>query len=110
MPKYMVLYRSAISSNEQVGNASPEEAQAGMQAWMDWAGKAGSAIVDLGSPLSSVASVGSGDAATQHIGGFSILEADSKDAVTKLLDGHPHFQMPADSTIEVLEYLPIPGM
>jgi hypothetical protein len=109
MTKYLVLYRSAISPDEQVGSASPEEAQAGMQAWIDWAGKAGSALVDLGSPLSSVASIGKGDAAAQQIGGFSILEADSKEAVTKLLDGHPHFMVPADSTIEVLEYLPIPG-
>src|SRR5437868_2670644 len=109
MAKYIVLYRSATSPDEQMGSASPEEAQAGMQAWMDWAGKAGSSLVDLGSPLSSVATVGKGDAASQHIGGFSILEADSKDAVTKLLDGHPHFMMPADATIEVLEFLPIPG-
>jgi hypothetical protein len=91
-----------------MANATPEEAQAGMNAWMQWAGKAGKAIVDLGSPLSSVATVGQAGAAN-HIGGFSVLEADSKDALTPLLDGHPHFLTPGDNSIEILEFLPIPG-
>jgi hypothetical protein len=106
--KYLVLYRSSTSPAEQVTNASPEQAQAGMEAWMQWAGKADKAIVDLGSPLASVGTVGE-PGAGQHIGGFSVLEADSKDALTNLLDGHPHFHSPGQNSIEVLEFLPIPG-
>jgi hypothetical protein len=93
-----------------MANTTPEQAQAGMEAWMQWAGKAGNALVDLGSPLSSVATVGSsGGADGMAIGGFSIMEADSADAVAKLLKDHPHFQTPGTNAIEVLEYLPIPG-
>jgi len=47
---------------------------------------------------------------SQYIGGFSILEADSVEGVKQLLDDHPHFHAPGDPSIEVLEFLPIPGM
>jgi hypothetical protein len=110
MKKYLVLYRSPVSADEQMAGSTPEDAQAGMEAWMTWAGKAGSAIVDLGSPLSSVADVGSKPDNGNFIGGFSVLQAESAAAVEKLLDGHPHLQMPGDASIQVLEYLPIPGM
>ena len=111
MAKFMVLYRSSMSAGEQMAAGTPEEAQAGMEAWMNWSGKAGSAIVDLGSPLASVGSVGKASKADGlGVAGFSILEAESADAVKKLLDGHPHFQSPGDTSIEILEFLPIPGM
>jgi hypothetical protein len=79
-----------------------------MEAWMAWATRASSALVDMGSPLGQTANVG-GAASAGHIGGFSILQAESIDAAQKVLDGHPHLHMPGAS-IEVLEFLPIPGM
>ena len=109
MAKYLVLYRASADALAQMGNTTPEQAQAGMEAWMTWAGKAGSSLVDLGAPLASVATIGSGNGKDLQIAGFSILEADSKDAVTKLLKDHPHFQTPGDTAIEVLEFQPIPG-
>ena len=103
MTKFLVLYRSDRSAMDQMTQATPEEQQAGMQAWTTWAEKAGPAIVDLGSPLAPV-SGGSGN----QIGGFSILQAESAQAVQAVLDGHPHI---ADGgTIEVLEFLTMPGM
>jgi len=27
-----------------------------------------------------------------------------------MLDGHPHFMSPGDNSIEILEFLPVPGM
>lgn len=109
MTKFMVLYCSSTSAQDQLRDATPEQAQAGMDAWMQWAGKAGDAIVDLGSPLSAVATAGSGGTgAAKPVGGFSILQAESTDAVRAVLDGHPHLEMPGAS-IEILEFLPIPG-
>lgn len=108
MAKYLVLYRSKVSAAEQMEGASPEDAQAGMDAWMQWAGKVGSAMVDMGSPLQSVGTVGGADSEI-HIGGFSILEADSADAAKAMVDGHPHLMSPGDPSIEVLEFLPLPG-
>jgi hypothetical protein len=109
MTKYLLLYHAPVSATEQMAAGSPEQAEAGMQEWMNWAGKAGDAIVDLGSPLSTVGGVPKPPVADgDFIGGFSIMEADSINALEKLLDGHPHLM--ADSgSIEILEYLPIPG-
>ena len=109
MAKYLVLYRSKVSAAEQMEGASPEDAQAGMEAWMQWAGKVGNAMVDMGSPLQTVATVG-GSSDGPYIGGFSVLEADSSDAAQALVDGHPHLMSPGDPSIEVLEFLPVPGM
>src|SRR5207302_235197 len=98
------------TANEQMSNSSPEQAQAGMELWMKWMGQVGPNMVDMGSPLGQVATLGKdGGSSSQAIGGFSVLEADSTDAVKKLLEGHPHFQTPGDVSIEVYEYLPIPG-
>jgi hypothetical protein len=110
MPKYLVLYNASAGANEQMASVTPEQAQAGMELWMKWAGDAGDALVDLGSPLHQVATLGKdAGARDQAVGGFSIVEADSTDAVKALLDGHPHFHTPGDVSIDVFEFLPIPG-
>jgi hypothetical protein len=112
MKKYLVLYRSTMSAAEQMASTTPEQGKAAMDAWMQWAQRAGSAIVDLGSPLgqprrfSGAAVAASGDAS---VGGYSILQADDERALHAVLDGHPHFGAPG-ATIEAFEYLPMPGM
>jgi hypothetical protein len=108
MAKYLVLYRAGGDAQAQMADMTPEQAQEGMELWMKWAGNAGSSLIDLGSPLASVATVGKGDNGLP-VCGFSVMEADSKDALTKLLDDHPHFHTPGPTAIEVLEYQPIPG-
>jgi hypothetical protein len=107
----MILYRSAVDATEQMAAASPEQAQEGMAAWMRWADNAGPALIDLGSPLGNsrlVPEAAAGETGLP-IGGFSILQADSAEDLGKLLDDHPHLRMPG-AGIEVLEYLPMPGM
>jgi len=96
--KFLILYRADVSAAEQMANASPEQQQAGMQAWMEWFGKAGDAVLDGGAPLS-------GDDKT--ITGYSLMQADSRQALDAILDGHPHTMV---GTLEVLECLPMPGM
>ena len=104
MTRFMVLYLSSTSAREQMADATPEQAQAGIAAWMQWAGKAGDAIVDLGAPL-----VATGSSAVSEVSGYSIMQADSAAALGALLEGHPHLHMPGAS-IEVLEMLSMPGM
>jgi hypothetical protein len=108
--KYLVLYHAPVSAREQMASSTPEEAAAGMEAWMAWAGRCGDALVDLGLPLGDATSVsaGSSNAADTTIAGFSILQADSADAAAALLDGHPHLGW--GGTIELHEALPLPGM
>ena len=109
MTKFMVLYRSSTSARDQMANATPEQMKAGMEAWMQWAGKAGDAVVDLGAPLAPAAHVGSGSSDAGEISGYSVMQADSAAALGGVLDGHPHLSMPGNS-IDVLEMLSMPGM
>jgi hypothetical protein len=104
--KFMILYRAEASALEQMANATPEQREAGMEAWRTWATKVGYAIVDLGNPLAHTTHVGAGAAATDGIAGYSILQAGSADEVETILEGHPHLTMPGAS-IEVLEIIPI---
>ena len=48
-------------------------------------------------------------AEVNDLGGYSILQAESKEAAAEALKNHPHFMMPGAS-IEVLEFMAIPGM
>jgi hypothetical protein len=110
MTKFMILYYSSESARDMMGGASPEQMKAGMDAWMAWAGKAGDAVVDLGAPTAHAAHAGPGsNQGTEEISGYSILQANSAEAVAAVLDGHPHLDMPGNS-IEVLEMLAMPGM
>lgn len=91
--------------------ATPEQQKAGMAAWMDWSQKAASAIVDMGAPLGKSLRVTktSASPSTNDLGGYSILQADSKEALAEILKAHPHFMM-SDGSIDVVELLPVPGM
>ena len=110
MAKYMILYLSSESARDMMSGATPEQMKAGMDAWMAWAGKAGDAIVDMGTPTAHATHAGPRSIpGVEEITGYSILQADSPAAVTAVLDGHPHLDMPGN-TIEVLELLPMPGM
>jgi hypothetical protein len=102
----MLLYRAPLSSGEQMANATPEQLQAGLEAWRIWATKVGYALADLGAPLAHTTHVGPGTAAGDGVCGYSIVEAGSADEVETLLDGHPHLAMP-EGSIEVLELIPV---
>jgi hypothetical protein len=108
--KYLLLYRSAVSAADQMANATPEQAQAGMDLWMSWASRVGDAMIDMGAPTSNAGSVGAAPTGDAFVGGYSILEADSFEALKALLDGHPHLQMGPEAGIDVFELLPTPGM
>jgi len=106
MSKFMILYRATVSAREQMVNATPEQMQAGLEAWRTWASKVGYAIVDLGSPLAHTTHVGPGATSVDGVAGYSILEAGSAEEIETILDGHPHLSMPGGS-IEVLELIPM---
>jgi len=111
MKKFLVLYKAPTSSFEQMKKATPEQQKAGMDAWMTWSKKATAAIVDMGAPLGKSLRVtpGGTTASTNDLGGYSVLQAESKEALAETLKGHPHFMMP-EGSIEVVELMPIPGM
>jgi hypothetical protein len=90
--------------------ATPEQQKAGMEAWMAWADKASASVVDLGAPLGKALKVTpAGPSPTRNdLGGYSIMQGESKEALAEVLKGHPHFMMP-DGFIEIVELMPMPG-
>ena len=111
MKKFLVLYKAPTASFEQMMKAMPEQQKAGMEAWMVWSKKAAASIVDMGAPLGkSLRVTPAGTAPTKNdLGGYSLMQAESKEALAETLTGHPHFMTP-DGTIEIVELLPMPGM
>ena len=109
MSTFMILYRSTASAREQMANATPQQREAGLEAWRTWATKVGYAITDLGAPLAHTTHIGPGSPSSDGVAGYSLLQAGSAEEVAAVLDGHPHLDMPGNH-IEVLELLPMPGM
>ena len=64
----------------------------------------------MGAPLGkSLKVTAAGASPTKNdLGGFSIMQGESKEAVAEVLKGHPHFMTP-DGFIEIVELMPIPG-
>ena len=112
MKKFLVLYKASQSGFEQMMKSTPEQQKAGMEAWMNWSKKAASSIVDMGGPLGKSLRLNKGGTTspvTNDLGGYSVMQAESKEALAATMKEHPHFMMP-DSSIEIVELMPIPGM
>jgi hypothetical protein len=108
MAKYLVLYTSSESAENAMAAATPDDQEAGMEAWTAWSHRAGNAVIDLGAPLQPAATIGDAPSA-DGITGYSLLETDGDPSVDDLLEGHPHLQIPGNG-IQVLELFEIPGM
>src|SRR5258708_25844320 len=98
MKKFLVLYKAPASAFEQMMKSTPEQQKAGMDAWMAWGKKAGSSIVDMGAPLGKSLRVAKGGAAsptTNDLRGYSVMQAESEEALAPTMKEHPHITMPA---------------
>ena len=109
MKKFLVLYKAPASSFEQMMKATPEQQQAGMDAWNAWGRKVETSIVEMGAPLGkSLRVTRTGASPTKNdLGGYSIMQAESKEALGEILKEHPHFMTP-EGIIEVVEIMPLP--
>ena len=69
-------------------NSTPEQQKKGMDAWMKWMNANKTSIVDGGAPLGKTKRVDSnGSSNTKNeIGGYSVVQAESHDAATKIFD------------------------
>ena len=112
MRRYIALYDAPVGVAERFAQATPEEAMAGMQLWVDWAQKTGTGLVDPGKPLGNAVKVTTnGVARTEsNIIGMSILQAESMDEALMMVKDHHHLHWAEDCEIVVLEEMPIPEM
>jgi hypothetical protein len=99
MAKYLMAYRGGGMA------ATDAEREASMAAWGAWLGGLGPAMLDMGNPFGPSASV-SGDGSVSEgapsgLTGYSLLQADSLDAASKLAKGCP--VLAAGGSVEVYE-------
>lgn len=113
MKKFLVLYKASPEAfAAAMKDSTPEQQKAGMDAWMNWSKKAATSLVDMGGPLGksvSVAKGGNVSPIVNDLGGYSLMQAESKEALAATMKEHPHFMM-VSGTIEIIEVMPIPGM
>ena len=113
MKKFMVLYMAPSAQFEQMmKNATPEQQQKGMDAWMKWMNANKASLADGGAPLGKTKRVdANGTKDTKNeVGGYSIVQAESHDAAAKMFGkDHPHLHVPG-AWIEIVEIMQIPGM
>jgi hypothetical protein len=113
MTKFLVLYMAKRADFERMmKDSTPEQQKKGMEAWMKWMGDHKASLVDGGAPLGKSKKVDTKGASDtkNDIGGYSIVQAETAEAATKLFGKHhPHLQMPG-AWVEVIEVMPVPGM
>jgi hypothetical protein len=116
MKKFMAIY---LGSPEALSKwkATEEEMwkkgeKAGMEAWMKWSIDNKTSIVDGGSPLGKTKRIdknGISDV-TNELGAYTVVQAETHEDAAKLFLNHPHFMLFPGESVEVMEFLPIPGM
>src|SRR3954471_13461257 len=113
MTKFLVLYMASKAEFERMmKNSTPEQQKKGMDAWMKWMNENKSSLVDGGAPLGKTKRVDSNGASNtkNEIGGYSVVQAETHDAATKMFGKeHPHLQVPG-AWIEIVEIMPMPGI
>jgi hypothetical protein len=106
MAKFIYLYRGPAAPTD----ATPEQAAQRMAAFGAWMEKLGTALVDVGNPFGSSASVrddGTEGSAGDLIG-YSIVEADDLAAAKAFTDGLPFLSgSDGECAVEIFELLPI---
>lgn len=111
MKKYLAVYLGG-ASDEQKQEMTPEFQQQMMEDWGAWAHTYSDAIIDGGAPLGKTKQADkSGVSDTKNaITSYAIVQAESHEAATEMFTTNPHITLFPNNTIEVMEFLSIPGM
>lgn len=107
MKKFLVLYRmDAAEMQKMMKEWSEEDKKTGMEEWNVWQKNHMADMADPGAPAGKNTTVGASGAQemSNDIAGYSVLKADSKEAVAKILEDNPHLKMPG-ATIDVMELM-----
>ena len=112
MKKYIVLYHAPQGAVEKMASATPEDAQKGMEPWMEWAKRCGDKLLDMGTPLGKARKVTRQGAVSSSsiVVGYCILQAETMDEAVEMLKNHPHLEWMDSCEVEVHEAMPLPGM
>lgn len=110
MKKFIAIYNAPAAVMAQNANATKEDMEKGMQAWMAWKAQNDNHIVDFGAPLfpgQTTDKAGNWNAANTETSGYSILQGESLEQVQGLFANHPHLHWGEGCTIAVHEFMPM---
>jgi len=105
MKKFLVLYRMDMDAMRKMMEASSaEDRKKSMGEWGTWMKKHAADFADMGGPVGKNTQVGKSGSAemSNDIGGYSVMQAESKEAVAALLADNPHFKMPG-AVVDLME-------
>ncbi len=115
MKKFLVTYLAPASVIEEWKRTEPETRKAAEQKmqgeWEKWMADHAKMFADMGAGVGKtkrVSAQGTAEA-KNDIMLYAIVEAESPEAAAKTFERHPHLQIP-QSSIEVMEIHPLPGM
>ena len=115
MKKFLVLYLAPVRVVDEWKKSEPTKRKADeekMQGeWKQWVGEHGKLFADMGAGVGKtkrVAAQGVTDT-RNDVMLYAIVQAESHEAAAKSFSGHPHLQIP-ESSIEIMEIHPLPGM
>lgn len=106
MKKFLVIYNTPVEAQVQMSNATPEEKMEGMKPWLAWNERVGGDMVDFGAPTAG-AQVLKGQnnwkASPSETSGYSIVQAESLEALKSHFQDHPHTSWSNETSIEIHE-------
>ncbi|HYX37599.1 MAG TPA: hypothetical protein VE954_31240 [Oligoflexus sp.] len=118
MKQFMAVFISSDSDEKRKKwdaldeNSKQARENEGKTAWMKWAMKNSSAIVDQGAPLGKTKRVneqGTSDIKNK-LTAYTVVRAESHEAAVKLFLDHPHFTIFPGDSVEIMECLPMPKL
>ncbi len=108
MARFMMIYKGEATD---MSDMTPEQGAAVMAAWGVWMESVGPALVDVGTPFGSGASIvddgSNGDAAP--LTGYSIVEAADLSTARGFANDHPFLsEAKGNFAVDVYEMMPVP--
>lgn len=111
MSRFLILFNAAEPMAEFMTRSTPEERQAGLDAWMKWKEEAEKTVkFEFGAVVTAAGRIEGTEviASPNQASNYAFAEAQSKDIVESALKNHPHLKRP-NASIDVLEFLSMPG-
>lgn len=111
MSRFLILFNAPEPMSEFMVRSTPEERQAGLEAWTKWKADAEKTIkFEFGAVVQAFQRIQKGEleVSPNQATNYAFAETGSKDEVVKALENHPHLQREG-ATIDILEFLVMPG-
>ncbi len=115
MKRYLAVFTgspSAMAQWETIPEPERQKRQSeGVTAWKKWVTENAASIVEIGGPLSRTKLISKGGISDirNNLGAFTIVQAESHEAASRLFTSHPHFTIFPGEGVEVMEVLPVPA-